>query len=108
MPTGGGGRYARGNALRDEDFVFACQARIPASGDGKGNPDADGFLRRRTRRRRIRNRYSIRDRTDPRVAEFCVPYPETPGNNGGRWRVSHQRSRTGLAVVVLSVEQSPR
>ena len=95
--------------VRAHDRLHAGQARVPPSGDCRRRGHADGVLHARAASEGGTFDDGIeaalqRILADP---EFIYRGEPEPADAGGRQELSHQRSRAGLAPVVLPVEQHP-
>ena len=115
VPAGGDARRRRrarpvrpGNRVREDDPVDAGAARLPASRQRRRLAAAAGVLQRGPGAGRLRSRH--RAGLEAAAGQPGVPVPrrarsaEPPAGH----RLPHQRSRAGLAAVVLPLEQHPR
>ena len=65
------------------------------------------FYQTRPQGRQLRCRHSVRARAHPGRSRLPVPHRARSGGRQGRRAVPAQRSRAGLAAVVLPLEQHP-
>ena len=100
-----GRRRRRQLACADADSLDAGAAGVPASGDRRRRRAPAAVLHRRPGRRRIRSRHSAGARTGAGEPAVPVPHRAGAGERRARHALSRQRSRAGVAPVVLSLEQ---
>ena len=90
------------SGLREQDRREPRAARVPSPGDRRGRESADGVLQDGIRDGRLRRRRARCAQRDPGEPAF----PLSRGIRSRNRRDSHaERSRTGVASVVLPLEQ---
>ena len=82
--------------------------RVPPSRDRRRPQAAAGFYRSGRERAGFRLRHREGAARHAGFARFPVPHRARPAGQRARQRVPHQRFRTGVAALVLPVEQHSR
>ena len=100
-------RRAQGRDVREEDRLDAGAPRVPPPGDRRRSAGAADGVPRCCDERRLRGGHRDGDSQHPDEPEVPVQVREPAAEGRGQHAVSHQRSRPGLAPVVLPVEQHP-
>ena len=95
----------RGTRLRAEDSVAGRAARLSTARDRCRSRDAHRLLQDRPQQGRLRCWHRARPRASPDRPELPVPYRTRSAESRARRRVPDQRSRSGIAALVLPLEQ---
>ena len=93
----------RRREVRAHDHAPADRGRLPRHRHAGGPSGSDALLRRRPRRRRIRERHPHGGAVDPGQPALRVPRRARAGGATGQCDLPHRRHRAGLAPVVLPV-----
>ena len=102
------GRRRRRHGVRSSRGLPARDARLSASCLGGRRGPADEVLRRRPQGRRVRSGRRDGAGPPPRVAKIHLSHRGRARECETERAVSHQRSRPGVAAVVLPVEHAGR
>ncbi len=94
--------------VRDEDHLDAGAACVPAPANRRRSPGAARLISRRRGPSRVRGGHRDGYSQHPREPQVSVSLRESAGGGCGQRALSHQRSRFGIAPVVLPLEQHPR
>ncbi len=103
-PAGSGGERTRMRAHHPHD---AGAARVSPAGDPAGRRRVDALLRRRPPRGHVRGRHRARAAASARQPAVSRARGEGTVRRTSRPRLQDQRPGTGVAALVLPVEQHP-